>query len=262
LDRIEFGMPTLLELKNIEECAALAGALGLSFVEINMNMPQYQIERLDAKALRRLAAGGLYFTFHLDENFNPSDFNRLVARAYIETAVATVRLAREIGAPVVNLHLAEGIYFSLPGRKAYLFDVYRDQYLKGLTDFRNACREVAGDEVTLSVENTSGFLPFMREGLELLLDCPCFSLTLDVGHGHAASGADEAFFLEHRERLSHIHLHDAVGESCHLALGRGEIDLPEKLSLAAARGCRCVVETKTADALRASVEWLKDGRYL
>ena len=81
-------MPTLLELDTIEECAHLAGSLGLSFVEINMNMPQYQIERVDAKALRRLAAGGPYFTFHLDENFNPSDFNRLVARAYIETAVA------------------------------------------------------------------------------------------------------------------------------------------------------------------------------
>ena len=163
---------------------------------------------------------------------------------------------------MVNLHLAEGIYFSLPGRKAYLFDVYRDQYLAGLTEFRNACREAAGDEITLSVENTSGFLPFMREGLELLLECPCFSLTLDVGHSYAAGGADEAFFLEHRERLSHMHLHDAVGKFCHLALGSGEIDLNGKLLLAAARGCRCVVETKTADALRASVGWLRERRFL
>jgi len=259
---IEFGMPTLLELDGLDDCARLARELGLSFVEINMNMPQYQIDRLDEAALRRASAGGVYFTFHLDENFNPSDFNRAVARAHIETAAATVRLARRIGAPVVNLHMAAGVSFSLPGGKAHLFDVYRDQYLAGLREFREACREAAGDGVMLCVENTKGFLPFMREGILLLLERECFALTLDIGHSHAAGGADEAFILGHFDRLNHMHVHDSAGGRSHLVLGSGEVDLAGRLSLARERGCRCVVETKTAEGLRASVDWLKKERHL
>jgi sugar phosphate isomerase/epimerase len=261
--RLDYGMPTLLELETIETNAALAGELGLKFIEINMNMPQYQIDRLDVDALQRASAGGLYFTFHLDENFNPSDFNRSVAGAYLNTAISTIRLARAVGAPVVNLHMAEGIAFKLPDRKVHLFEKYREQYLKGLVEFREACRQEAGNgETKICVENTGGFLPFMQEGLETLLQCDCFKLTLDIGHSHSAGGVDEAFIRSHVDRLAHMHIHDAGGERCHLVLGSGEIDLEDRLKLAAGQGCRCVIETKSTLGLRASVAWLKDRRYL
>ncbi len=260
---IDFGMPTLLELDTIEDCAALAVELGLDFIEINMNMPLYQVERMNAEALRRASADKLYFTFHLDENFNPSDFNRGVAEAYVRTAMETIRLARAIGAPVVNLHMAEGIAFKLPDRKVHLFEKYRPQYLQGMMEFREACREAAGESgVKICLENTDSFQPFMREAIEMLLECDCFQLTLDIGHSHCAGGVDEAFFLTHADRLAHMHIHDAEGGRCHLVLGGGEIDLAERLALAARRNCRCVVETKSVEGLRASVGWLKKGGYL
>ncbi len=263
MDRIEFGMPTLIELEALEDCAALARELGLKFVEINMNMPQYQAGRLRADALARAGADGLYFTFHLDENFNPSDFNPRVARAYLDTPRETVALARLVRAPVVNLHMAQGIAFSLPDRMAYLFEIYRGQYLDGLAAFREICQNAAGaGGVSVCVENTDGFRPFMREGLERLLSSDLFGLTLDIGHSHAAGGVDEEFIAAHREKLTHMHIHDARGEKCHLALGSGEIDLPGRLRLAADRGCRCVIEAKTVAALRSSVDWLRRGRYL
>ena len=263
MDKIDFGMPTLLEFDGLEACAALARELGLSFVEINMNMPEYQIEKLDAAALRRSARGDVYYTFHLDENFSPADFNRGVARAYLDTAVATIHLARSVGAPVVNLHMAEGISFRLPDRRVHLFEKYRAEYLAGLAEFREVCRRAAGDGgVKICVENTDGFLPFMREGLELLLECECFALTLDIGHSHSAGGADEAFILRHADRLIHMHIHDAEGGRCHLVLGSGEIDLADRLTLAVKQGCRCVVETKSEEGLRRSADWLKKRRYL
>ena len=43
----------------------------------------------------------------------------------------------------------------------------------------------------------------------------------------------------------------------HLVLGDGEIDLVSRLKLAESRNARCVLETKTIEALKASVEWVK-----
>ena len=44
---IDFGMPTLIETKTLEECVPLCHALGLQFIELNMNLPQYQLDKLD-----------------------------------------------------------------------------------------------------------------------------------------------------------------------------------------------------------------------
>jgi len=73
---MQFGVPTLIELKFIEETAALCRELGHSFVELNMNLPEFQANPLDVKELCRIADEyGIYYTIHLDENLNPCDFN-------------------------------------------------------------------------------------------------------------------------------------------------------------------------------------------
>ena len=122
---MEFGMPFLMETDTLEECARLCSQLGLGFIELNMNFPQCQLPELSADRLRRIMdQEHLYFTIHLDENLNVCDFNPKVRQAYLETAVETIELAKAIGAPVINMHLAKGIYLTLPGRKEYLVKRY------------------------------------------------------------------------------------------------------------------------------------------
>lgn len=59
--------------------------------------------------------------------------------------------------------------------------------------------------------------------------------------------------------MIHFHIHDGseIPPKNHLALGDGEIDLASRLELAKRRNARCVLETKTIEALKTSVEWLK-----
>lgn len=47
-----------------------------------------------------------------------------------------------------------------------------------------------------------------------------------------------------------------------MALGDGEVDLAQRLRMAEDRQCRCVVETKTVEALKDSVLWLQKNGYL
>ncbi|HIV03388.1 MAG TPA: TIM barrel protein [Candidatus Aphodoplasma excrementigallinarum] len=255
---MEFGMPTLLEAADLDACVALCKELGLNFIELNMNLPAYQADALDLERLGRLQnQEGIFFTFHLDENLNVCDFNRLVAEAYTATVLQTIEAAKRCSAPVLNLHMAKGVYFTLPVRRVFLFEQYRDGYLRALLQFRNACEAAIGDSgILLCVENTNGYPAFAREGISLLLESPAFALTLDTGHSLCAKFADEPFILS-QGRLAHMHLHDATGGRDHLPLGGGDLPVERYLSLAKASDCRVVLETKTIDGLRESVHFLR-----
>lgn len=260
---IRFGMPTLIETNGPEECAALCGELGLDFIELNMNMPQYQPDKIDLAACKAIAeAYGISYTVHLDENLNVSDFNPYVAAAYRRTVEETIALAGGLGISVINMHLPRGVYFTLPGKKVYLFSVYREQYLKSIADFRTLCEQaVGGAPIRLCIENSDGFTDFQREALDMLLESPVFGLTYDIGHNHGCGGLDEPYILAHKNRLRHMHMHDAAGAKNHLALGSGELDLKRYLTLAEETQCRVVLETKTIEGLKQSVHWLETAGF-
>ncbi len=118
---MRFGMPTLLEIKPPESCAVLCRELGLDFVELSMDMPEYQADRLDVEKLRQIAASfGVCYTIHLNGFLNPCDFNDKIAAAYNETVLEVINIAKKLAVPVLNMHLPLGDKFTLP-IKAYTF---------------------------------------------------------------------------------------------------------------------------------------------
>jgi sugar phosphate isomerase/epimerase len=243
------GMPTLVAHESLAEDVALARELGLSFVEINMNLPMYQGCGLPS------GRDDVYFTLHLDEALNPFDFNALVAEAYKKTALDAVRAARAADMPVVNMHMPMGVHFKLPGRKVHLFDRYWDAVKGRIERFRDEMDRAAGGAVSVCVENTTfGGFSHLSDALDLLLLSPAFSLTYDCGHDLTDLGRAGGYYAARAERVRHIHLHDACGADCHLPLGTGEIDVPAVLQMAC--GGRAVLETKDEPGLRASVKWL------
>lgn len=260
---MRFGMPSLIETKTLEECAALCAELGLDFVELNMNLPQYQIQTMDVDAMKAVAEKyGISYTIHVDENLNMADFNPLVARAYRDTMLQTIELAKKLDVPVLNMHMPRGVYFTLPDRKVYLFEEYREDFLENVTVFRDTCTAAVGDsDIKICVENWSGYTDWQVEALDLLLENPAFALTFDVGHNHGIGGADEPVILKRGLHLRHIHLHDVKdGKKDHQALGTGELDVEKYLALAEKHQCSVVLETKTIEGLRRSVRWLRGER--
>ena len=269
---MQYGMPTLIENRTLEDNAALCGSLGLKFIELNMNFPEYQVDRLEQTdhLIRVAEQAGIYYTIHLDENLNIADFNRLVTDAYLETVRRSILVAKELlflrdrygegRQPLtVNMHMNHGIHITLPDRKVQMYDRDFDVYMKSFADFRDRCEEWIGDsDVMIAVENTDGFREYEKKAIEYLLESPKFGLTWDIGHSKAVGEKDVPFIMEHEDRLIHFHIHDGSENppKNHLALGDGEIALADRLKLAESRNARCVLETKTIAALKKSVEWL------
>ena len=274
---MQFGMPTLIENKTLAENVSLCRELGLRFIELNMNFPEYQIHRLeDTDALLKQAeSAGVYYTIHLDENLNIADFNHLVSNAYLETVRRTVLVAKKLlplrdrygipGQPLImNMHMHHGIYITLPDRKVQMYDRDSDKYMKSFAAFRSLAEEWIGDsDILITVENTDGFRGYEENAIEYLLESPKFALTWDIGHSKATGEKDVPFILAHKNRLAHFHIHDGreTPPANHLALGTGEIDLDSRLDLARERNARCVLETKTILALKQSVQWLRSNSW-
>ena len=272
---MQFGMPTLIENHTLEENAALCEALGLRFIELNMNFPEYQVDRLEQtdELVRIAEQHHLYYTVHLDENLNIADFNPLVTQAYLETVRRTILAAKallplrdrygDFRQPItLNMHMHHGIYITLPDRKVQMYERNFETYMQSFAVFRSLCEEWIGDSsIMMAVENTDGFRDYEKKMIAYLLESKKFGLTWDIGHSKAIREADVSFLMEHQDKLIHFHIHDGTETPPrnHLALGDGEIDLDARLKLAAERNARCVLETKTISALKQSVRWLRNN---
>ena len=278
MKKLQFGMPTLIENHSLEENIALCKRLGLNFIELNMNFPEYQLDKLEeegaANFLNAAEDAGIYYTIHLDENLNIADFNSLVTEAYLETVRRTIEVAKKLlplrdkfgdsTQPLtLNMHMNHGIFITLPDYKVQMYERDFDTYIKSFENFKSLCENWIGNsDIKITIENTDGFRDYEKRAIELLLQSPVFALTWDIGHSKAVGEKDVPFIMEHQNHLIHFHIHDGSKQppKNHLALGDGEIDIHERLKLAETRNARCVLETKTIAALEKSVNRL--GMYL
>ena len=261
---MDFGMPTLVENKTLYENVELCNSLGLDFIELNMNLPEYQVEQLENTRIFQDMAEeyNVYFTIHLDENLNVTDFNKAVANAYMETVKRTIEAAERLKVPVLNMHMNHGVHFTLPDRKVQLFEQYFDEYMEGIRKFINMCEsEIGQSDIKVCIENTDGYREYEKAAIREMLKSRVFALTWDIGHSNAAGDTDEAFIMEYEGRLKHFHIHDSKGKKNHMTLGSGEINLKNRLETADKHQCRCVVETKTIASLKESAVWLKERKY-
>ncbi len=163
------------------------------------------------------------------------------------------------------MHFNEGVYFTLPDKKVYLYNEYYEEYQKSLKAFRDQCTSaIDGKNIRICIENTRSFmLDFVGMGIETLLESPVFGFTFDTGH-NAGSGYKQFSIIERNiNRLCHMHLHDYSAEKGdHLPLGEGCLNISEYIDLAKEHGCRVLLETKTIYGVRKSADWIKNNFWV
>lgn len=274
--KLHFGMPTLIELNSLKENVELCKKLKLNFIELNMNIPLFSVLGIEDEnnfELKKIIEElnfyqkefGIYFTIHLDENFNFADSNIYIKNAYLKTLKAVIKNSKKINCPIINMHLSKGIYFTLPTEKVFLFEKYKEEFNNSLEEFIKFCNcEISDSNIFISIENTDGWTDFEKKSIEKILMNKNFSLTFDIGHSQAIGNIDQDFILKNKSKLKHFHIHDGTLPNAatkqfgknHLQLGTGNINLKEKIYLAKETNSRCVIETKTVESLVESVKWI------
>lgn len=269
-------MPTLIELNSLKENVELCKKLKLNFIELNMNIPLFSVLGIEDEnnfELKKIIEElnfyqkefGIYFTIHLDENFNFADSNIYIKNAYLKTLKAVIKNSKKINCPIINMHLNKGIYFTLPTEKVFLFEKYKEEFNNSLEEFIKFCNcEISDSNIFISIENTDGWTDFEKKSIEKILMNKNFSLTFDIGHSQAIGNIDQDFILKNKSKLKHFHIHDGTLPNAatkqfgknHLQLGTGNINLKEKIYLAKETNSRCVIETKTVESLVESVKWI------
>jgi sugar phosphate isomerase/epimerase len=255
---MNFGMPTLLELNGLQENVELCKRLGLSFIEINCNVPEFQVDAMNPDELRRITQEtGIFFSLHLDEYLSITDPNPKISEAYIQSVLESIEFAKKAQIKRLTMHMLPGVVFTLPTEKIYVYQKYNDYYRDRLKMFRDLVEAAIGShDLKLCVENTEGFKPYMRAGVELLLESKAFGLTYDCGHIQRYDKVDLDFMQKHQKSIQHMHFHDVLGKEDHKPLGEGDIDLKHELEFASLNPIDVVIELKSIDALEKAVKVL------
>ena len=262
---IKYGMPQLLELKDIEENIQFCEKIGLNFIELNANLPICQPDRINVRYLNRLKMQyGVEFTIHLPEELDLGHFNRREREAYLKIIEESIGIADRLGIKILNLHMNPGIHFTMPEQTVELYETYKQDYLENIKSCKEAINLfLGGTGVMIAIENTGIFdRPHIREAVEILLQSDRFCLTWDVGHDYCHKDCDHEFILKHIDRVKHIHMHDAKGTHDHLPLFSGEIDLDEVFNLVKGNNPMILLEVKTKEALIHSVAKLKEKIWI
>ena len=207
---MKYGMPTLVECKDIMECAEIAKTNDLDFIEVNMSFPQYIPKNSDVKLYRKIAKENeIFYTIHADEQLNPFDFNPDVSECYFKVMAECIDFAKRIDVPVINMHLLKGVYVTLPNKVILLTDVYKEVYIERVKAFIAMCEEkIDGSDLKIAIENvdSNSFTESQIIALEYFMKSSAFGLTLDVGHDDCMSGKDRPVFEKYPDKLFHMHL--------------------------------------------------------
>lgn len=259
---MKLGMPTLIEYDHLQPNVELCRELGLDFIELNMNLPIYNPESLGLRTIEKLMDQySIAFTLHLPEEIDLGSIHPAIRRGHLERCKEAVRWASMAGIKTLNMHLNPGIYFTLPERKVWVGERYEPQFTKLVYESYAELLELARNhQVDICVENTMNFhLPFISRTLDRLMAFENFYLTWDAGHDGKCHYQEKPYFDRHLHRLKHMHLHDYNGQSDHQPLYSGVVPIEERLELARQLDLSVVIEVKTSEALRESVQKLRKG---
>jgi sugar phosphate isomerase/epimerase len=247
------GIPTLLELNTIESTVELCNELNLKMIEISMTRPEFfPISLSPDKLINYSEKYGIEFSLHLPEEIDLATFHEPIREAYVNLILEMLTWANNSNIKIVNMHLSNGIYYTMPQGKIWLYDVYKDKFKSNILDSLNRIiQKSIKYDIKICIENCSNFnLSFIREIVDISQGT---YLTWDVGHDAATGYKETEVILNHKNRIAHMHLHDNIDNIPHKELYTGDVKIDEMIKFAKSKDIGVIVEVKTVESLRKSI---------
>ena len=250
-------MPTLIEKESILDNVILCKELGLGFIELNMNLPYCMPNSNSHYDLVKIQKEySIEFTLHFPEDIDFGCFYEEVRQANIRLFENIANWGAKFGVKKINIHLNPGIYFTLPDKKVFVYEKNKELFMEKFIDSLNKISQIAKPlGISICIENMQ-VKEFVLDTFEELVNLPDVYFTWDVGHDAMWGYEIEKIYRKYPYKVRHMHLHDYNGKSDHQPLFTGEIPLEERVKFADDNDLTVVIETKTEEALKKSVNSL------
>lgn len=258
-------MPALVEYTTLKQLVDLCLELKLNFIELNMNLPYNFIQNINPRELRKITEETkIEFTMHMPDEADLGTFYQSVREGYVKLFQDTLDWACESGVKLLNLHIIEGAKMTLPDKKVYIYDQYSDEYQNNFIKSIESLSPKAHQYNTiLSIENSHNFdKTYIQKVLDKSITYPNVELTWDTGHDAVSNFTDKLYLMKHVDHIAHMHFHDAKGQNDHQVPYDGELNISELISFAKQQNIRMLIEVKTSESLRKSVEILRDNELI
>ena len=212
------------------------------------NIKKSQLTKLD-----------LEFTMHISETINIAELNDRLRKSYLKEAINQLKIGINNNIKYFTIHLNSGIYFTLPNKKFFLNEKYKNVYLKNLT---KSCEELnnfaKNNSIHINFENTK-IHDFTQDAIKIISNYDHLGFTLDIGHNEKNKNLAFPIFKE-TNKIKHIHLHDFDGKTDHLPIGKGIIDFNKYQSVL--KENYIVIEIKQTDELLESINYIKNNKKI
>jgi sugar phosphate isomerase/epimerase len=250
-------MPALIEFNTIEENIELCKELNLNFIELNMNFPYNMINNVKPIQLRNLSLkNNVEFTMHMPDDADIASFYEDVAHGYLDLFINTIKWANEANVKLLNMHIAKGTYMTLPDKKVFVNEKYSNLYVAKFLDSIKKISEIASIyNIAICIENIGNFgLNYVQRILDIALSFDNIFLTWDVGHDYISNYSDKEILFKYKDKIKHMHLHDAIQSKDHLILSEGDVNIEECIDFAFKHELTMLVELKSKSALIKSIQ--------
>lgn len=180
--------------------------------------------------------------------------NEKARKKSVEKIKALIKYSNEINAEYISIH--PGYYSKKSSQRK------RRVWNQNLRSFKEITNEAEKHQITIGIENMPnmpwvlGKHPSEIFGLVDSVDSEWLSVSYDMGHANTTNHVTS--FLENKNKITHIHLHDNNGEKDqHLAMGEGTINLEESLSFLSNYDGMMVLESRSIEEGLASMKKIK-----
>jgi sugar phosphate isomerase/epimerase len=266
MDRhFKVGMPALVEYTSLAQLVDLCLELKLNFIELNMNLPYNFIENINPAELKKISKQtNIEFTMHMPDEADLGTFYESVRTGFVKLFSDTLDWSYEAGVKLLNLHIIEGAKMTLPDKKVYIYDQYSDEYQNSFIKSIDSLSIKANKyDTILSIENSHNFgKTYIQKVLDKATSYLNVNLTWDTGHDAVSNFTDKQYLMKHLDKIAHMHFHDAKGQSDHQVPFDGELNIIELIKFAKQQDIRMLIEVKTKDSLKKSVEILRHKQLI
>ncbi len=254
---MKLGMPVLYEFDSIEENIALAKALQLNFIELNLNFSYCRKAIMNIENLGKLlSSNNIDATIHFfdEADFGSYDEIRLqyikMFEQYINEASKCSRIKQ------INVHLNVGPIVTISGIKHYIYEKEYDEFFARLIDSLRRLKNITTKHnITLVIENIR--LPSFLQKTYLALNTLGFAFCYDIGHDYTDHSNLLKLSKNNDFNFKEFHIHNSDSIKDHLPLNKGIINLNYYKRLALIHDAYIVIEVKNADDLRISAPLFK-----